>query len=89
MQSFDIFMVKNVRVCCSYHTLRMFSLYHHNRYDTCNIIWASTQENLSSGCPNNKSANQPVHSRSLISASAIRFLKRILASLVTCKISIF
>ena len=49
-------------------------------------IWASTRENLSSGCANNKGADQPAHPRRLTSAFVIRFLDlnllRCLASLM-------
>ena len=42
-----------------------------------NIIWASTRENLSLGFANNKGADQPSHSRGLISLFVICFLERI------------
>ena len=53
------------------------------------IIWASTLENLSSGSVNNKDADQPAHSRSLISTFAIRFLESFISKLATGEISIF
>ena len=58
------------------------------------IIWASTRENLSSGGgggggANNTGTDQTVHSRSLISAFVIRFLKSIICKLATGEISIF
>ena len=41
-------------------------------------IWALTQVNLSLGFAKNKSADQPAHPRSLISAFVIRFLESII-----------
>ena len=38
---------------------------------------------------NNESADQPAHLHSLISTFFIRFLKRIIYTFVTCKVSIF
>ena len=48
-----------------------------------------TRENLSWGCANNKGADQPAHPHSLISAFVIHYLESKVASLLTCKISIF
>ena len=42
---------------------------------SCWLIWASTQGNLSSGCANNKDADQPAHPRSLVGAFVIRYLE--------------
>ena len=39
-----------------------------NAVNVCTIIWASTQENLSSVVANNKGTDQPAHPRRLISA---------------------
>ena len=47
------------------------------------IKWASTPENLSSGCANNKGADQPAHPHSLISAFVIRFLESIIHKFTT------
>ena len=52
-------------------------------------IWASTRENLSSGCANNTDADQLAHPRRLISAFVIRFLERIISKLATSEISLF
>ena len=52
-------------------------------------VRASSQENLTLLHANNKGADQPTHLRSLVSAFVVRFLERIIAKLVTCKISIF
>ena len=52
-------------------------------------IWASTQENLSSGFATNKGADQPAHPCRLISVFVIRFLKSIISKLASRKISIF
>ena len=40
---------------------------------TAHMIWPSARENLSSGLTHIKGADQPTHSRSLISVFAIRF----------------
>ena len=53
------------------------------------INWASMRENLSLGFANNKGADQPARSRSLISTFVIRFLESILSKLATSKFSIF
>ena len=47
------------------------------------------QENLSSGAANNTGADQPVHSRSLISAFVISVLASTISTLATSKISFF
>ena len=47
------------------------------------------RENLSSGFANIKGADQPAHSRRLISAFVIRILKSIISKLASSKISIF
>ena len=52
------------------------------------IIWASSRENLSSGCANNKGADQPAHPRSLISALLVRCLESIVSRLAKSEISI-
>ena len=49
--------------------------------------WASTRENLSSGCANNNGAHKPAHSHTLISAFVIRFLESIISKLATSKIT--
>ena len=49
----------------------------------------STRENLSSGCANNKGANQSAHPRSLISAFVIRLLVRIISKLATSRFPLF
>ena len=54
----------------------------------CQIIWAATPENLSSGFANNTGADQPVHLRSLISAFVVRFLENFICKLATGEISI-
>ena len=53
------------------------------------FIWASTPENLSSGCANNKGADQPAHMCRLISAFVIRLSKSVISRLTTSEISIF
>ena len=53
------------------------------------VIWTSTQENLSSGFAENTGADQPAHPRSLISAYVFRFLESTIFNLATRKISIF
>ena len=52
-------------------------------------MWASTQENLSLGCTNNKGADQPAHPRRLISAFVIRFFKSIISKVAWSEISMF
>ena len=52
------------------------------------IKWASTPENLSSGCTNTTGADQPAHRGRLFSAFVIRFLESI-SKLDTGEISIF
>ena len=52
------------------------------------IIWASKRENLSSGFENNEGADQPVHSRSLISAFVIHLLESIKSKLAISEFSI-
>ena len=52
-------------------------------------IWASTRENLSLVFANNKGADQPAHTRSLISAFVIHLLESILSKLATSEVSIF
>ena len=47
------------------------------------------RENLSSGCANNKGADQPALLRSLISAFVIYLLECIISKLATSEISIF
>ena len=47
------------------------------RYVFNHFIWATMQENLSPGFPNNTGADQPAHLRSLISAFVVRFSKSI------------
>ena len=44
-------------------------------------IWASSQENLSSGFAKNTGADQPAHPRSLISAFVIRILESIIGKI--------
>ena len=51
------------------------------------FIWASNQENLSSGFANNKGAGQPTRPRRLICAFVIRFLESFISHLATRKIS--
>ena len=53
------------------------------------IIWVSKRKNLSSGFGNNKDADQPAYSRSLISTFVIRFLESFICKLATGEISIF
>ena len=53
------------------------------------IIWVLTRENLSSEFVNNKSADQPAHPRSLISAFVIQVLESIISKLATSKFLIF
>ena len=52
-------------------------------------IWPLTQENLSLGFANNKSAGQPAHPRSLISTFIIHLLLLIISRLGMSEISIF
>ena len=52
-------------------------------------IWSLLPENLILLHVNNKGTDQPAHSRSLISAFVIHFLKSIIAKHETCKISRF
>ena len=52
------------------------------------LIWASMQENLSSGFVNNKGSDQNAHMCSLISTFVIRYLKSIVAKLAPYQISI-
>ena len=51
--------------------------------------WATLQENLSWEFANNKVADQPAHSRSLISAFVIRFFESTISKLATSESSIF
>ena len=53
------------------------------------MTWASTQENLSSGLTDNKGADQPAHSHSLVSASVIRFLESIKSRLAMILASLY
>ena len=53
------------------------------------LTWASTWENLSSVFTNNKGADQPAHTRSLISAFVLPLLESIIAKLATRESSIF
>ena len=53
------------------------------------LIWASTRENPSLGSANNKSADQPAHPGSLISACVIRLLESIISRLNTSEYSNF
>ena len=53
------------------------------------VIWASTRENLSSEIADNKGADQTAHTRRLISAFVIRFLKTVISRLVLSEIAIF
>ena len=48
--------------------------------------WASTQENLSLGFANNKSADHPAHPRRLIGAFVIRFSKVSYLNLLQAKV---
>ena len=70
------------------HTLLLFYGY----LVLAHIIWASSRENLSSGegggC-DNTCADQPAHSRSLISDFVIRLLESIISRLATSKITNF
>ena len=52
-----------------------------------NDNWASTRENLSSGFVNSKGADQPPHSRRLISTFVIRFLENIIFKLTQININ--
>ena len=52
-------------------------------------IWAWSRENLSSEFANNKSADQPAHAGSLISAFVIHLLESIISRLATSEISLF
>ena len=56
--------------------------------DTDALIVASTRENLSSGFANNKGADQPAHTRRLISAFVIRLLVSIISKLASSEIAI-
>ena len=49
-------------------------------------IWASFQENLSSGLANNTGKDQPEHPRRLISAIVIRLWESIISKLATSEI---
>ena len=55
----------------------------------CSFIWALTQETLILLQANNKGADQPVQSHSLISPFVICFLDCIITPLATCKIATF
>ena len=58
---------------------------------TIDIRWASMRENLIFLHANNKGADQPAHSRSLLSAVVVRSLERIVINRQPCSslISIF
>ena len=58
----------------------------HQGYIYIYSIWALTQENLSSGCGNNKGAEQPVHLCRLISTFVIRLLESIISKVATHEI---
>ena len=60
-----------------------------NHYGKSYHIWASTQENRSSGVSKQQRLGQPAHPRSLISAFVIRLLESIISRLATFGISIF
>ena len=53
------------------------------------FIWASTLENLSSRFANNKGADQPAHTRRLISPFDFGLLESIISRDATSDISIF
>ena len=65
-----------------------FSISHNFKTRVC-YIWALTRENLSSGLANNKGADQPAHTRSLISAFVIGLLESRISKLANGEISIF
>ena len=50
-------------------------------------IWATAQENLSSGVQTTEGADQSAHPRSLISAFVIRLLENFISKLATSEIS--
>ena len=53
------------------------------------VMGLDARDNPSSGFANNKGADQPAHSRSLISAFVIRLLECIISSLPTSEILLF
>ena len=52
-------------------------------------IWASLQQNLLGGFANNKGADQPAHTRSLINAFVILLQESIICILASSKVSMF
>ena len=71
----------------------MVSLDRKNKYRTYNMdqpIYGPRREKTClPGFANNKDANQPAHSRSLISAFVIRLLESIISKIATSEISFF
>ena len=53
------------------------------------MIWASTQENLPLGLANNNGADQPAHSRRLVSTFVVGLSECIISKLDTSEISQF
>ena len=56
---------------------------------TMNLIWVTSRENQTLLHAYTKDVDQPVNSRSLVSVFAIDPMKRIITTLIVCKISIF
>ena len=63
---------------CNVEALRDLKVELIARKDVSMIIWASTQENLSSVFANNKKADQPAHLHRLICAFVVHFLESII-----------
>ena len=76
------------RVCFKYiqHEPNMYVLNTYN-LNTHDIIWATSWENLFMPYANNKSADHPAHSRSLISAFVVRCLDSIISLVSIYEIS--
>ena len=73
----------NTRQCRAFYCLKNSSIHEH-------ALWASTRENLSSGVYEiKKSAEQPSHPCSLISAFGVRLLEFIISRLASVEISTF
>ena len=53
------------------------------------LIWVSTRETYLRGFATNKGADQPAHTRSLISAFVVHLLESIISRLAISEISIF
>ena len=61
---------------------------HTHTIKTTKVIWASSQENQSSGFVNNTGADKPVHPHSLISAFVIHFFESIIGEIYLASLCI-